>query len=231
MMNRETGSMMRASALVVLLLGLVACSKKEPVETDAATAAEARPAVVESAPVDCHPQLQKLMDALPSRPEIDGQKESDRKCKSGMVSVTYGIADPVEIRFELTALKYEESDLERLGQKDGQSILDGLRKTMEAKIVVLEAQITGANATAGDPQVDVMKPEERTRIPRQVSLPDGVKAMVSSTDGNSWELASVMSDRHMLVISWIDNRKESNTDEAVAKLTKLAAEVHYEKLK
>jgi hypothetical protein len=230
MRNKDVNTIMKAGATALLLAGLAACGKKEaPAEpAEAATAAAAAPA---PAAASCHPALQKLMDALPAKPEIEGQKVSDRQCKSGMASVTYGTGEPVEIRFELSALKYEESDLEPLGQKDGQDLLDSLRKTMEAKIVVDEAHMKGAALTAGRPEVDVMTPAERARVPRQLTLPNGVKAMVSSSDSNGWELDSVMSDRQMLVISRIDNRKENDTDEAAVALGKLAAEVQYDKLK
>lgn len=230
MRNVDANRIMKTGAMALLVLGLAACGKKEPAPAESADAAP--PAATEvPAAVSCHPALQKLMDALPAKPDIEGQKVSGHDCKSGMASVTYGIADPVEIRFELTALKYPETDLEPLGAKDGQNILDGLRKTMEAKVVVLEAQTTAARVTAGDAHVDVMTAEERTRIPRQITLPNGVKATISSSDGNGWELDSVMSDRHMLVITWLDNRKTSSTDEAATMFGKLATEVQYDKLK
>lgn len=222
MLKRNANTGLRAGALALLVLSLAACSKKEPPTPEAV---EPAPVVITGTQiVSCHLQLQRLMDALPSKPEVEGQKVTGRECKSGMASVSYGSGAPVLIRFELTALKYPESDLEPLGAQAGQDLLDGLRKTMEAKIVVNESLLT-----AGDPGTNAMS--ARAELPRQITLPNGVKAIVNTTDGRAWELDSVMSDRHMLVIQWSDSRKDSNADEAVAALSKLAAEVHYEKLK
>lgn len=225
MKNREINVMLRKSALALLVLGLAGCNKKEPTVTD--PIAPEPVVVTEAGGVSCHLQLQKLMDALPSKAEVEGQKITGRDCKSGMASITYGSGEPIYIRFELTALKYPESDLEPLGARSGQDLLDGLRKTMEAKIVVNESLLK----VAGDPGMSSMSAAQRAELPRQITLPNGVKAIANTDGGGSWELDSVMSDRHMLVIQWSDSRKDSNADEAVAALSKLAAEVHYEKLK
>lgn len=227
---RNTEIMRRLGALSLLCLALAACSKKE----EEAVAPEATPAATAAAPApetpNCHPALQKLMQALPAAHEVDGQKESGRDCKSGTVTAVYGVGDPVEIRYELTALRYEDSDLEPLGQKDGQALLDNLRKTMEAKITIVESQLKGAQSTAGDASVDVMTPAERAKLPRPFTLPNGVQAMISEQSG-TWELDSVLSDRHMLVIQWTDNRQENSTDAAEATFKKLVAVVHFDQLK
>ncbi|MDQ8038363.1 MAG: hypothetical protein REI12_13135 [Pedobacter sp.] len=215
-----------------LLVGLSACSKKDEAppaaQEDAVTAAQYPDA---AAPLNCHPQLQKLVDALPGKAEIEGQKITGRECRSGMASITYGNGEPVLVSYELTALQYAETDLEPLGQKGGQELLDNLRKTMETKIVVSESLLKGAKATAGDASVDVMKPEERLQLPREITLPNGAKAMISTQDGNDWELDAVMSERHMLVMHWLNNSKPASTDEAAAAFARLAKEVQFEKLK
>lgn len=229
MRNRDMRVIWRTGAVVLLLLGLGACSKKEPPAPDASEATGG--VATAAAALNCHPALQKLMEALPVAHEMNGQKETARDCKSGMVFVAYGTGEPYAISFELTALKYAESDLEPMGEKGGQDLLDNLRKTMEVKYTLLESQIHTAKLTAGDASVDVMSPTERAQLPREVTLPNGVKAIVSRVDGNGWELASVMSDRHMLVMRWSDASKESTTDEAAAVFGKLAAAVAYDKLK
>lgn len=226
---RNTEMMRRLAVLGLLGLALTACSKKEE-EVVAPQAAEAAATAPAPAALDCHPALQKLMQALPAAHEVDGQKESGRDCKSGTVTAVYGVGDPVEIRYELTALRYEDSDLEPLGQKDGQALLDNLRKTMEAKITIVESQLKGAQSTAGDASVDVMTPAERAKLPRPFTLANGAQAMISEQSG-TWELDAVLSDRHMLVIQWTDNRQENSTDQAEATFKKLVAAVHFDQLK
>lgn len=231
MLNMDVKKTAFLLAAVPLLLSLAACSKKEetpPAQEDAVTAAQYPDAAV---PLNCHPQLQKLVDALPAKTEIRGQKITGRDCRSGMASVTYGNGEPVLVSYELTALQYAETDLEPMGQKSGQELLDNLRKTMEAKIVVSESLLKGAKATAGDASVDVMKPDERLQLPREITLPNGTRAMISTQDGNDWELDAVMSERHMLVMHWLNNSKPATTDEAAAALTQLAKEVQFDKLK
>lgn len=228
--NRDV--MQRFAVLGLAVLALSACSKKEEaapaVPEDAVTAAQYPDA---AAPLNCHPQLQKLVDALPAKTEIDGQKITGRECRSGMASVTYGNGEPVLVSFELTALRYPETDLEPMGPKSGQELLDNLRKTMETRIVVSESLLKGAAATAGNAAVDVMKPEERQQLPREITLPNGAKAMISTQDGNDWELDAVMSERHMLVMHWLNNSKPASTDEAAAAFARLSKEVQFNKLK
>ena len=55
--------------------------------------------------------------------------------------------------------------------------------------------------------------------------------MISTQDGNDWELDAVMSERHMLVMHWLNNSKPASTDEAAAAFARLAKEVQFEKLK
>lgn len=220
--------MMKVSGLL-LVVALAACSKKDEPPAAAEAGVATTPAAVTE--VACHPQLQKLMAALPDKTDIEGQKVTDRSCKNGVVALSYGSGEPLFISYELTALQYAETDLEALGERGGQELLDNLRKTMEVKYTVLESRLKPAVAASASRAVEAMSPALQALQPREITLPNGAKAMVSTTDGSSWELDSVMSDRHMLVISWADARKDSNTDEAVAALSRLAAEVHYEKLK
>ncbi|MGH8492180.1 MAG: hypothetical protein ACRERR_03595 [Moraxellaceae bacterium] len=210
----------------LVLLALAGCGKKE-VPEEVAPAESAAPA----AALSCHPQLQKLVEALPVKADIEGQKITGRECRSGMASVTYGNGEPVLVSFELTALQYPETDLEPLGPKGGQDVLDNLRKTMETKIMVSESLLKGAAASANNPAVNTLKPEEQLQLPREITLPNGVRAMISTQDGSDWELDAVMSDRHMLVLHWLDNRKPASTDEAAAVFTRLAKEVQFDKLK
>lgn len=225
--NRDVLQRFVIAALAVLALS--ACSKKEEaapaVQEDAVTAAQYPDA---AAPLQCHPQLQKLVNVLPAKAEIDGQKITGRECRSGMASVTYGNGEPVLVRFELTALQYPETDLEPLGPKSGQELLDNLRKTMEVKYTVLESQLKTAEVSGAGGAIN---PSQHAQLPREITLPNGAKAMVATEDGSNWELDSVLSERHMLVITWADTRKSSNADEAVAALGRLAGEVHYERLK
>lgn len=228
--NRDV--MQRFAVLALAVLALSACSKKEEaapaVQEDAVTAAQSPDA---AAPLNCHPQLQRLVAALPAKAEIDGQKITGRECRSGMASVTYGNGEPLLVSYELTALQYPETDLEPMGPKSGQELLDNLRKTMETKIVVSESLLKGAKATAGDASTDVMKPEERLQLPREITLPNGARAMISTQDGNDWELDAVMSERHMLVMHWLNNSKPASTDEAAAAFARLGKEVQFDKLK
>lgn len=219
---KQYGSVLVLGFALVMLAG---CSKKEeakesPAESAAAAAAE----------VNCHPQLQKLMDALPAKAEIEGQQITGRDCRSGMASVTYGNGEPLLVSFELTALHYAETDLEPLGTRGGQDVLDNLRKTMETRIVVNESLLKAAAASADNDAVAALKPGERQQLPREITLPNGAKAMISTQDGNDWELDSVMSERHMLVMHWLDNSKPATTDEAEAAFARLVKEVRFDKL-
>ncbi len=225
-MGSNTG---RSAVLAaVAVLALAACGKKdEPVapKEDAVTAAQFPDA---TAPLSCHPQLQKLVDALPARAEIDGQKVTGRECRSGMASVTYGNGEPQLLSYELTALQYPETDLEPLGQMRGQELLDNLRKTLETRIVVSESLLKGS-AAAGK-AADALRPGERSQLPREITLPNGVHAMISTQDGNDWELDAVMSERHMLVMHWQNNNRQASTDEAATAFARLAKEVRFGKL-
>lgn len=217
--------------LGLAVLILAACSKHE----DAAKAAtESMEAAASAAKVSCHPQLQKLMDVLPAKAEIEGQQITGRDCRSGMASVTYGNGEPLLVSFELTALQYAETDLEPLGARGGQDVLDNLRKTMETRIVVNESLLKAAAASAASDAVDALKPGEHQQLPREITLPNGAKAMISTQDGNDWELDSVMSERHMLVMHWLNNNKNSRpttTDEAEAAFTRLVKEVRFDRLR
>lgn len=221
MSSKGVAGMMRALSLTLLIAGVAACNKKEPAPEmieAAAPVAEAR--------APCPAKLQKLMEALPARTELEGQKESDRGCKSSAAWVVYGKGDPGYLRFELNALRYEDADLGAIPPQAGQELLDNLRKTMEVAIVVSESRLNGTMATAGDPIV-VTPPRQRAQLPREVALPNGIKAMVSKVNDGEWTLQSVLSDDHMLQISYSSSDKDITTDGAASVLARLAREVNY----
>ena len=175
--------------------------------------------------VSCHPQLQKLMDALPSKPEIDGLKIADRDCIEISASIIYGTDETGFITFALTPLKHSESTTGPLGAEAGQSLLDTLRRTTEIQIATSQNLIQVAAITT-DPSLDTL---QRAQLPREFTLPNGAKAMAGGDDSGGY-MNSVMGDRHILAIGY-NNIRSNSTDEAVAVLTRLASEVHYDKLK
>lgn len=238
---KERGMNFKGCSLVVLLLGgliFVSGCDNGPDTKQADQDAEVAKAVGEVAGVsgesadeqmDCG-KLSYLLSALPSLTAIDGLEESYRGCESPMTANLQFEDDDKAVYYTISVLQTEMADLPGHGEH-WQGLLDMNRQAIESLISTQEAMIEVGNKPVTSGAADPLSENERARLPRRVTLPNGADAMVYN-EGEDWALVSLMKDRYALridLLNYIDVAPDG--DAAESSLMSKVAEINFAGLK
>lgn len=177
---------------------------------------------------DCG-KLSHLLGALPHADTMDGLTVSYRGCESPMTANLTYESEAEGIYYTVSVLKAEMADLPGESQH-WQGLLDMNRQAIESLIATQKAMIEVGGKPVGASAVDPLTAEERARLPRLVTLPNGAEAMLYN-EGEDWSLVSVMKDRYVLRIDLL-NALNKAPDSATAQklLLAKAAEINYASL-
>lgn len=222
------------AAILATALLLSACDKpvetKEPQVGVGATATAAPEPAPEAQGPDCRDPIKPFFAALPKDKQVLGQAETGRECsRTSSARLIYGTGEPVSVTYEFSTFKYEDSDLiGAMSEAEGRKLMETTRKGAVAGIEMQKSILKTAQATAGDPSVDVMSAEERARLPREVVL-DGNRPALVYYEG-AWKLAAANGE-HFLTLE-VGGAQEpwANTDQAAPALVALANKVDLSKL-
>ncbi len=165
-----------------------------------------------------------LTDAMPTDKTLQGLQETYRGCDSLIsAQLSYTGEEGGSIGYSLIVLNAAQAGLEDDGGSWSEMI-DGNRIGMETVIssqqMIRDGYLAGGSASA----------EELKRIPEEITLPNGSRAMLFS-ESNDWVLLSLLNERHALRIDVSDMNWDSfSTEQAKEQIAALASKVKLDRL-
>jgi hypothetical protein len=165
-----------------------------------------------------------LTEAMPEDKSLEGFQEIYRGCDSVIsAQLSYAGDEGGSIGYSLIVLDAAQAGLEDEGSSWSEMI-DGNRVGMETVIksqqMIRDGYLAGSTASA----------EQMKRIPEEITLPNGAKAMLF-TESNDWVLLSLLNERHALRIDISDASWDGfSTEQAKQKVAGLVSKVKLDRL-
>lgn len=178
---------------------------------------------------DCG-KLSGLLMALPPVHMIDGLQESYRGCESPMTANLQFEEGGKGVHYSISVLNADMADLPGRGEQ-WQGLLDMNRQAIESLIKTQEVMIDVGSQPISEGVIDPLTEQERARLPRQVTLPNGASGMIYN-EGEDWTLVSLMKDRYALRIDLLNYVPlVPSASEAEPMLMSKVAEINFAELK
>ncbi len=165
-----------------------------------------------------------LAEAMPEDNSIGGFAEIYRGCDSVIsAQLSYAGDEGGSIGYSLMVLNVAQAGLAGEGGSWSE-IIDGNRAGMET-MISNQQRIRADYLANSSASVDQLK-----RIPEEMTLPNGAKAMLF-TDSDDWVLLSLLNERHALRIDISDmNWQGFSTEQAKEKVAGLVSKVKFDRL-
>lgn len=218
-MNRSEWALLLGLAMV----SVVGCDQpsKPVAERDIEDAVAAMSAETTDETGECG-AIAYLTEAMPTDKTLQGLQEIYRGCDSAIsAQLSYASDEGGSIGYSLIVLNAGQAGLEGDSWNE---LIDGNRTGMETVIDsqkrVREVYLSGAAAS----------PEDGQRIPEEITLPNGAKAILF-TESNDWVLLSLLNDRHALRIDISDTSWDGfTTEQAKEQVVALVSKVKLDRL-
>lgn len=218
-MNRSEWALL----LGLTLVAVTGCDQSPVTEGKVEDAVAAMSAEVMDETNECG-AITYLTEAMPTDKTLQGFQEIYRGCDSVIsAQLSYASEEGGSIGYSLIVLNAGQAGLEGDGGSWSEMI-DGNRIGMETVIKsqqrLREGYLAGGTASA----------EELKRIPEEITLPNGSRAMLF-TESNDWVLLSLLNDRHALRIDVSDMSWDGfSTEQAKEQIAGLVSKVKLDRL-